>query len=109
MTTKLILVGGFLGSGKTTLLWEAAQRLTEQGRAVGLITNDQAPDLVDTAFLSRSGAGVREVAGGCFCCHFYGPLRAVRSLVGPKARGVIARPVRSRTQLSAPLMQTLED
>ncbi len=57
MKTKLILVGGFLGAGKTTLLWEAARRLGAAGQAVGLITNDQAPDLVDTAFLSRSGAG----------------------------------------------------
>jgi len=109
MTTKLILVGGFLGSGKTTLLWEAAQRLTEQGRAVGLITNDQAPDLVDTAFLSRSGAGVREVAGSCFCCNFDGLLGAVRSLMDRKADIVIAEPVGSCTDLSATIMQPLKD
>jgi G3E family GTPase len=38
MTTRLILVGGFLGAGKTTLLWEAAQRIAGRGLRVGLIT-----------------------------------------------------------------------
>ena len=47
----LILVGGFLGAGKTTLLAEAARRLTSEGRRVGLITNDQAANLVETAML----------------------------------------------------------
>ncbi|MEI8376830.1 MAG: GTP-binding protein, partial [Planctomycetota bacterium] len=50
MKTRLILVGGFLGAGKTTMLWEASRRLVERGLRVGLITNDQAPELVDTAF-----------------------------------------------------------
>ncbi|HBT77267.1 MAG TPA: hypothetical protein DEB39_10180, partial [Planctomycetaceae bacterium] len=78
--TKLILVGGFLGSGKTTLLAEAAKTLTAEGKTVGLITNDQAPDLVDTRLLSRIdglvGKGpegsVVEVSGSCFCCNFNG-------------------------------------
>ena len=49
--TRLILVGGFLGAGKTTMLWETARRIMDSGKRVGLITNDQAPDLVDTAIL----------------------------------------------------------
>jgi len=53
-TTRLILVGGFLGAGKTTLLWEAAQRIINGGQRVGLITNDQAPELVDTAILKHN-------------------------------------------------------
>ena len=63
MKSKLMLVGGFLGAGKTTLLWEAAQRLAGRGRRVGLVTNDQAPELVDTAWLSRAGVRVAEVSG----------------------------------------------
>ena len=58
-TTQLILVGGFLGAGKTTLLAEAARRLTAQDRRVGLIANDQAADLVDTAILKETGCGGR--------------------------------------------------
>ena len=109
MSTKLIMVGGFLGSGKTTLLWEAARRLKEQGRAVGLITNDQAPDLVDTAFLSRSGARVREVSGSCFCCNFGGFMDAVQSLTKQGADIVIAEPVGSCTDLSATILQPIKD
>ena len=51
--TDLILVGGFLGAGKTSLLWEVAKRLNEKGHKVGLITNDQASELVDTSFLEK--------------------------------------------------------
>ena len=109
MPARLILVGGFLGSGKTTLLWEAAQRLTRQGHSVGLITNDQAPDLVDTALLSRSGAGVREVSGSCFCCNFDGFTDAVKSLMRDEADVIIAEPVGSCTDLSATIMQPLKE
>lgn len=64
MTTRLIFVGGFLGAGKTTLLWEAALKLSQKGLRVGLITNDQAPELVDTAFLSRGDASVNDYVMG---------------------------------------------
>ena len=47
---KLLLIGGFLAAGKTTMLWETARALAKRNYKVGLITNDQAPDLVDTAF-----------------------------------------------------------
>lgn len=109
MSTKLIIVGGFLGSGKTTLLWEAGQRLTRQGHAVGLITNDQAPDLVDTALLSRGSMGVREVAGSCFCCNFEGLVGATQSLIDGNADIIIAEPVGSCTDLSATIIQALKD
>ena len=109
MGTKLIIVGGFLGSGKTTLLWEAAQRLARKGHAVGLITNDQAPDLVDTALLSRSRMGVREVAGSCFCCNFGGLMGAMQSLIDGKVDTIIAEPVGSCTDLSATILQPLKD
>jgi len=109
VSTKLIIVGGFLGSGKTTLLWEAAQRLTGQGHTVGLVTNDQAPDLVDTALLSRGRMGVREVAGSCFCCNFGGLMGAMQSLMDDNVDLIIAEPVGSCTDLSATILQPLKD
>lgn len=109
MKTKLILVGGFLGSGKTTLLWESARRLMKRGYSVGLVTNDQAPDLVDTVFLSQSGAGVREISGSCFCCNFNGFINAVKSLIDQKADIILAEPVGSCTDLSATIIQPLKD
>ena len=54
----VILVGGFLGAGKTMLLATATERLTGQGKRVGLITDDQAPNLVDTAVLKERELGV---------------------------------------------------
>ena len=51
--TRLILVGGFLGAGKTSLLMSAAELLKKRGIPVGLVTNDQAEGLVDTAYLEE--------------------------------------------------------
>jgi Ni2+-binding GTPase involved in maturation of urease and hydrogenase len=106
--TKLILVGGFLGSGKTTLLAETAKKLAAQGKAVGLITNDQAPELVDTRLLSRVGQGVLEVAGSCFCCNFNGFADAVKSLIAQGADTIIAEPVGSCTDLSATILNPIK-
>ena len=106
--TKLIIIGGFLGSGKTTLLADIAKKLTTQGRKVGLITNDQAPGLVDTRLLSTSGQGVSEVSGSCFCCNFPGFVAAIDSLVSQGADVIVAEPVGSCTDLSATIMNPLK-
>lgn len=108
--SKLILVGGFLGAGKTSLLWKASQLLDQQGARVGMITNDQATNLVDTAFLQRGRGLVREVSGSCFCCNFNGFADAVSYIAEKNPGGVIlAEPVGSCTDLSATLMQPLKD
>ncbi len=105
----LILVGGFLGAGKTTLLWQAAQRLISRGRHVGLITNDQAPDLVDTTLLMKRGLDVREVAGSCFCCNFDGLIQSAEQLCNDVQVDVlVGEPVGSCTDLSATIMQPLK-
>ena len=109
-TCKLILVGGFLGAGKASLLWRAAEQIKAGGEPVGLITNDQATDLVDTAFLSEQENLVREVSGSCFCCNFNGFADAIAYIADKNAGGVIlAEPVGSCTDLSATLMQPLKD
>jgi len=109
-TTRLILVGGFLGAGKTTLLLEMSQRLTRKGQCVGLITNDQAPELVDTAFLSRGDINVAEVSGSCFCCNFQGLLDAMSKLrKEAEADLLVAEPVGSCTDLSATIVQPLKE
>ena len=83
--TRLILVGGFLGAGKTTLLWETAVRLMNKGLRVGLITNDQAPELVDSELLKLSDLRVAEVSGSCFCCNLTDSRMRSRRFV-PKPR-----------------------
>jgi len=109
-TTRLILVGGFLGAGKTTLLWEAARRIAESGRRIGLITNDQAPELVDTALLLRNDVKVAEVSGSCFCCNFDGLIDALKQVRDEaNADVIIAEPVGSCTDLSATILQPLKE
>jgi G3E family GTPase len=71
---KLIFAGGFLGSGKTTALASLAKRSIKRGMKVGIITNDQSENLVDTVIvremLTELGVPVEEVVKGCFCCKF---------------------------------------
>ena len=105
---KLILVGGFLGAGKTTLLAQAASKLSAAGKRVGLITNDQAADLVDTEMLRQKGFGVNEVAGGCFCCRFDELVHASEKLIAEQRPDVlIGEPVGSCTDLAATVVQPL--
>lgn len=109
MKSRLIIVGGFLGAGKTTLLWESARKLSEEGTRVGLITNDQAAELVDTAFLEQANGNVEEVSGSCFCCNFHGFTDAIIKL--SKNTGcelIIAEPVGSCTDLSSTILQPLK-
>lgn len=109
MKPRIIMVGGFLGAGKTTLLWESARQLSKSN-LIGLITNDQASELVDTAFLEQANGTVLEVSGSCFCCNFNGLVDAISSVV--KERGceiVIAEPVGSCTDLSATIIQPLKE
>lgn len=108
MRPRLILVGGFLGAGKTTLLLQAAQQLATQGYRVGLITNDQGSDLVDSSLLRQAEIPVVEVAGGCFCCRFPDLLLALQQLqktVNPAV--ILAEPVGSCTDLMATVLRPL--
>ena len=106
---RMVLVGGFLGAGKTTLLTQAARRLADQGRRVGLITNDQAANLVDTGILRQGGFGVGEVAGGCFCCRFSDFVAASDKLLNDIQPDVLfGEPVGSCTDLSATVLQPLK-
>lgn len=110
MKTKIVLVGGFLGAGKTTLLREAARKLSQKGKRVGLITNDQASELVDTAILEQDAAAVSEVSGSCFCCNFPGFTDAIAHINEKRDIDVIiAEPVGSCTDLSATIMQPLKE
>lgn len=106
---RVILVGGFLGSGKTTLLGRLARHCGVTGERVVLITNDQAPNLVDTEVLRRDGFAVGEVSGGCFCCKFDALEQSLEKAVSANQAGVIlGEPVGSCTDLSATVLQPLK-
>jgi G3E family GTPase len=99
---RYVMLGGFLGSGKTTAVARLARHLTERGRAVGLITNDQSTGLVDTALLASQGFPVEEIGGGCFCCRFTSLSEAVAKLTeGTRPDVFVAEPVGSCTDLLA--------
>ena len=99
---RYIMIGGFLGAGKTTAVARLAQRLTERGLKVGLITNDQGRELVDTQMLRAKGFATEEIPGGCFCCRFNSLVEAAGKLTTASQPDVfIAEPVGSCTDLVA--------
>ncbi len=109
-TIRFIMVGGFLGAGKTTTLARLARFYMDRGQKVGLITNDQAQDLVDTHSLREQGFPVEEVAGACFCCKFNDLLDKVDVLrQAERPDIVLAEPVGSCTDLVATVIQPLKD
>ncbi len=106
---RFIMVGGFLGAGKTTTLARLARRYMDQGLKVGIVTNDQAADLVDTKSLRSQGFDVGEVAGACFCCRFNDLISTIDSIGRDQAPDVIlAEPVGSCTDLVATVIQPLK-
>jgi len=106
---RVIVVGGFLGAGKTTLLAQAARHFAAQGKRVGIITNDQAADLVDTHFLAGLGITVEEVAGGCFCCRFEDLEKTASHLLKDMQPDVLlSEPVGSCMDISATVLQPMK-
>jgi G3E family GTPase len=104
----LILTGGFLGAGKTTLLLAAGKELRKRGLRVGIVTNDQGDQLVDTALATQARLPVVEVAGGCFCCRLpdlLSSLNVLQQTVAPDV--ILAEPVGSCTDIMATVMRPL--
>ena len=106
---RFLMVGGFLGAGKTTTIARLARHYTEQGLRVGLVTNDQAFDLVDTESLRAQGFSVGEVTGACFCCKFNDLVETAARLTASELPDVIiAEPVGSCTDLVATVVEPLK-
>jgi Ni2+-binding GTPase involved in maturation of urease and hydrogenase len=106
---RYVMVGGFLGAGKTTTLGRLARHYMDRGLNVGIVTNDQATDLVDTNTLRSQGFDVGEVAGACFCCNFDELMSTVEKL-GADVRPdvILAEPVGSCTDLVATVIQPIK-
>ena len=111
---RYIMIGGFLGAGKTTAVGKLARQLSDQGCRVGLITNDQGRNLVDTTMLRAQGFATEEIPGGCFCCRFNSLVEAAERLTAKTRPEIfIAEPVGSCTDLAAtvtyPLRRMYQD
>lgn len=108
MSADYVMVGGFLGAGKTTAMLRLAEHLTNCGRRVGLITNDQSTGLVDTSIVTSKGFPVQEITGGCFCCRFNSLTEAADRLARDSRPDVfLAEPVGSCTDLRATVQYPL--
>jgi len=106
---RYLMLGGFLGAGKTTTLARLAGEYRQQGLNVGIVTNDQAEDLVDTGMLRGLGYAVEEVAGACFCCNFDELMDRMKNLEAADRPDIIlAEPVGSCTDLVATVIQPLK-
>ncbi len=104
------MIGGFLGAGKTTTIARLASHFVEQGLNVGLVTNDQAYNLVDTETLRGQGFRVGEVPGACFCCKFDDLIETVGKLSTDETPDlVITEPVGSCTDLFATVIQPMRE
>lgn len=105
---RFVMIGGFLGAGKTTAIARLARHYVDQGLKVGVVTNDQAYDLVDTHSLRAQGFRVGEVPGACFCCKFNDLVATVDQLQADEVPDVlIAEPVGSCTDLVATVIEPL--
>lgn len=110
MKPVYIMVGGFLGAGKTSTVSRLARYYMSQGKKVGIVTNDQTTDLVDTQSLRSQGFDVGEVAGSCFCCNFNALTSTVEHLgAGQLPDIILAEPVGSCTDLVATVIRPLTE
>lgn len=102
---KLIFTGGFLGSGKTTALAALAKKLIQSGKRVGIITNDQSENLVDTVIIRQMLADlnvpVEEVVEGCFCCKFEELVNQMEKILSFDPDILMGEPVGSCTDFVA--------
>jgi Ni2+-binding GTPase involved in maturation of urease and hydrogenase len=107
--TRLVFLGGFLGSGKTTSLLRLARQLVASDKRVGILTNDQGDDLVDTELFRASGFATRDVRGGCFCCRLDDFMEQAATLTSTtKPDVLLAEPVGSCTDLAATVVRPLQ-
>jgi len=110
MSSKLIILGGFLGSGKTTLMLKLAESYEKMGLKTAIITNDQGDMLVDTNASVEKGFYTRQVSSGCFCCKFSEFMENINEiLINFKPDFILAEPVGSCTDLVSTLVAPLRN
>ncbi len=107
MKTKIILIGGFLGAGKTTAINALAKKFASKKKSVGIVSNDQTNNLVDT-YVFKQNFETKEVSGSCFCCNFNGFKDALNKLANDGAEIVLAEPVGSCTDLASTIIRPLK-
>jgi G3E family GTPase len=69
---KLVQIAGYLGSGKTTLILTLVKTLAEEGQKIAILVNDVGEVPVDGKVMQEYGLAVKDIGGGCICCHVAG-------------------------------------
>ncbi|MEG2584456.1 MAG: GTP-binding protein, partial [Oscillospiraceae bacterium] len=99
---------GFLGSGKTTAITAIGKMLISHGKRVGVITNDQGANLVDTNYIKNEGMRVFEITDGCFCCSFDAFTQKLKDLTEDEMPDIIlAEPIGSCINLVATIFKPI--
>lgn len=107
---RYVMIGGFLGAGKTTAISRLGEMLKKRGLRVGVITNGQGEELVDTTALLARGFPTEQVHGGCFCANFDAFTAAALRLNGSTQPDVLlAEPLGSCTDLVATVSLPLQE
>ncbi|MEG1879728.1 MAG: GTP-binding protein, partial [Oscillospiraceae bacterium] len=108
MTHRLMVVSGFLGSGKTTAITAIGKMLISHGKRVGVITNDQGANLVDTNYIKNEGMRVFEITDGCFCCSFDAFTQKLKDLTEDEMPDIIlAEPIGSCINLVSTIFKPI--
>jgi len=106
---RYIMIGGFLGAGKTTAASRLGDFLQKRGLKVGMITNGQGKELVDTTTMRSRGFTTEEIQGGCFCSKFESFTEAAHRLTDTlEPDVVIGEPLGSCTDLVAAVSYPLQ-
>lgn len=106
---KIAVVAGFFGAGKTSCILELVKELTRRGKKVGIVTNNQGSQLVDTEFLRSEGLPVFEMKGGCFCRSFPEFVEKVEDISESQFPDIIlAEPAGGCTGLIASILRPLK-
>jgi len=106
--TRLVFVNGFLGAGKTSTIALLARLLAARGLSSAVVTNDQAPALVDTETIRLSGFPVAEVTAGCFCCRFSDLVVVLDGLLARNPDVILCEAVGSCTDVVATVIRPLQ-
>ncbi|MGZ8939603.1 MAG: GTP-binding protein, partial [Limisphaerales bacterium] len=105
---RYIVIGGFLGAGKTTAIASLGHRLQNKNHKVGVITNDEGTELVDTAQLRAAGFLVEEVVSGAFGTQPDALISAAERLAAAHCDIIFAECSGTSGNLRSTLLQPLE-
>lgn len=104
---RCIVLSGFLGAGKTAAILRLGSMLKARHR-IGVITNDEGTDLVDTLQLRASGFPVEEIPGGAFATQPEACFAAAHRLISGRCDILLGECAGTSADLRAGFLQALQ-